>query len=74
MRTNLPVTNVEHHLRDGGQIVSRTDRKGVITYVNREFVEISGFAEKDLLGQAHNIVRHPDMPPEAFKEIGRAHV
>ena len=69
MRNNQPVTNVERVLRDGGQIVSKTDARGVITYVNREFIEISGFVERELIGQAHNLVRHPDMPAAAFKDL-----
>jgi methyl-accepting chemotaxis protein len=69
MRNNQPVTSVGHALRDGRQIVSKTDAKGVITYVNREFIEMSGYSEKELLGQAHNLVRHPDMPAAAFKDL-----
>ena len=64
MRTNLPVTDIEYPLRDGTCIVSRTDLKGRITYVNQDFLEYSGFAEDELIGKAHNIVRHPDMPEE----------
>ena len=62
MRTNLPVTDKELLLRDGACIVSRTDLKGRITYVNQDFLEYSGFPEEELIGKAHNIVRHPDMP------------
>lgn len=69
MRVNLPVTGTQRHLKSGEYIVSTTNAKGVITYVNRPFIEISGFTEQELLGQAHNIVRHPDMPPEAFKDL-----
>ncbi|KAF0098213.1 MAG: hypothetical protein FD187_3100, partial [bacterium] len=69
MRTNLPVTGVERHLPEGEFIVSRTDPRGVITYVNRTFLEISGFSEAELLGAPHNIVRHPDMPPAAFQDL-----
>ena len=69
MRTNLPVTNVEKVLADDSLIVTKTDLKGRITYVNRDFVEISGFSEQELMGEPHNIVRHPDMPPEAFKDL-----
>ena len=69
MRMNTPVTNVEFELRDGSSIVSKTDLKGVITYVNPDFVEASGFSEKELLGQPHNILRHPDMPEEAFADM-----
>jgi len=69
MRVNLPVTNVEHEMRDGEFLVSRTTPKGVITYINEPFVRMSGFTEQELLGQAHNIIRHPDMPPEAFLDF-----
>lgn len=69
MRTNLPVTNIERMLDDEALIVSKTDTKGRITYVNHDFVEISGFSEQELLGEPHNILRHPDMPPEAFKDL-----
>jgi len=48
-------------------IVSKTDSKGIITYGNDYFVEISGYAEAELIGQPHNIIRHPDMPKVAFK-------
>ncbi len=69
MKLNMPVTGVEQFMRDGEFIVSRTDTKGLITYVNPYFLEISGFNEAELIGTAHNIVRHPDMPPEAFKDL-----
>ncbi|MCK9388708.1 MAG: Tar ligand binding domain-containing protein [Sulfuritalea sp.] len=69
MRTNLPVSQVEKEMRDGETIVSKTDLKGQITYVNPYFVEISGFTAKELIGQPHNIVRHPDMPVEAFADL-----
>ena len=69
MRTNLPVSNKEAHLRDDSLIVSKTDLKGRITYVNKDFLEISGFSEAELIGEPHNIVRHPDMPPEAFADL-----
>jgi methyl-accepting chemotaxis protein len=71
MRTNLPVTNNEIVLKDETLIVSKTDLKGLITYVNRDFIEISGFTEAELIGQPHNIVRHPDMPVEAFDDMWR---
>ena len=69
MKVNLPVTNREAELREGHPIVSKTDLKGVITYVNPEFVAISGFSERELLGKSHNIVRHPDMPQTAFEDL-----
>ncbi len=71
MRTNLPVTQNEVQLRDDTLIVSKTDLKGLITYVNRDFVEVSGYTEAELIGQPHNIVRHPDMPAEAFEDLWR---
>ncbi len=69
MRTNLPVTQNEIQLRDDTMIVSKTDLKGRITYINRDFLDISGFTEKELIGEPHNIVRHPDMPTEAFQDL-----
>ncbi len=71
MRNNQPVTRIERHLEDGQYIVSKTDLKGRITYVNRPFMEISGFSAAELLGAPHNIVRHPDMPPAAFDDLWR---
>ena len=52
---------------DYSTIVSKADKQGFITYVNRAFCEISGYSPKELLNQPHNIVRHPDMPPEVFQ-------
>jgi aerotaxis receptor len=69
VRTNLPVTGIEYPVQDGQSIVSKTDTKGRITYVNPSFVEVSGFEIDELIGKAHNIVRHPDMPPEAFADL-----
>jgi PAS domain S-box-containing protein len=69
MRDNQPVTNVEYNLLDEQSIISRTDTKGIITYVNRDFIEASGYTEEELLGKPHNIVRHPDMPEEAFADL-----
>ncbi len=69
MRVNMPVTNVERQLKDGDSVVSKTNLKGVITYINRTFMEISGFEEDELIGAPQNIVRHPDMPPAAFKDL-----
>ena len=69
MKINTPVTQTEIFLEPRQTIVSKTDLKGVITYVNHDFLEISGFSERELIGQSHNIVRHPDMPPEAFADL-----
>jgi len=69
MRNNQPVTKVEHELKEGAFIVSMTDPKGFITYVNEEFIRVSGFTEAELIGQPQNLVRHPDMPAVAFAEL-----
>ena len=71
MRTNLPVTQNEIKLTDSTLIVSKTDLKGRLTYINRDFLDISGFTEQELIGEPHNIVRHPDMPVEAFEDLWR---
>ena len=54
---------------DSSNIVSITDTKGVIKYVNEKFCEITGYSKEELIGQPHNIVRHPDMPKEAFANL-----
>jgi PAS domain S-box-containing protein len=69
MRVNMPVTGVERVMKDGATIASRTDTRGIITWVNAYFCEISGFTEAELIGAPHNIVRHPDMPAEGFKDL-----
>jgi len=69
MRVNQPVTTVEHQIQEGAFIVSTTDLKGIITLVNEEFVRVSGYSREELLGQPHNLVRHPDMPPAAFADL-----
>ena len=69
MKINEPVTGNEQQMKEGSILVSKTDRKGIITYCNREFIEISGFREQDLIGKNHNIIRHPDMPPAAFEDL-----
>jgi len=67
MRKNLPVTNNEVVIRDDQVIISETNLKGIITGINQDFVNISGFSREELIGKNHNIVRHPDMPPSAFQ-------
>ncbi|MDA8327920.1 MAG: methyl-accepting chemotaxis protein [Betaproteobacteria bacterium] len=71
MRNNMPVTGVEYVLSSSETIVSKTDLQGNITYINQDFINISGFSEDELLGAPQNIVRHPDMPKEAFADFWR---
>ncbi len=66
---NRPDTIDEAYTFDKGLIVSSTDLKGIITYANRKFCEISGYTKDELTGKNHNIVRHPDMPKAAFQEL-----
>jgi aerotaxis receptor len=69
MRHNSPVTGVNIDIPQGVNILSTTDTQSIITYVNPDFIKISGFKEVDLIGQPHNIVRHPDMPSAAFEHM-----
>ncbi len=69
MRKNLPVTDVETLLPEHEFIYSQTDLKGVIVEANEAFAAISGFTRDEMIGQSHNIVRHPDMPEAAFKDL-----
>jgi PAS domain S-box-containing protein len=52
---------------DASAIVSKADKKGYITYVNKTFCDISGYTQEELVGKPHNVVRHPDMPKEVFE-------
>ncbi|OFA01616.1 PAS domain-containing methyl-accepting chemotaxis protein [Duganella sp. HH101] len=69
MRINSPVTQNEYLMEDGKTIVSSTDLQGNINYANPYFIEVSGYTEQELLGAPQNIVRHPDMPVEAFADL-----
>jgi len=69
MKKNLPVSNCEKTFADDANILSTTDIKGTITYVNADFINISGFSNDELIGNNHNMVRHPDMPPAAFENL-----
>ena len=69
MRTNLPVTQRECAFPSDATLVSTTDLKGRITYCNESFIQISGYSREELLGQPHNLLRHPDMPAEAFRDM-----
>lgn len=52
---------------DGRSLISETDTKGIITYVNRKFTEMTGYTALEAVGQPHSILRHPDMPKGAFE-------
>ncbi|HWJ94829.1 MAG TPA: PAS domain-containing protein, partial [Telluria sp.] len=69
MKKNFPITGQEKDFPDGLTLVSRTDTKGVITFANDAFVEVSGFAREELVGASHNLVRHPDVPAAIFEDM-----
>ena len=69
MKKNLPITQQERSYPDNVPLVSTTNLKGKITFVNDAFVCVSGFKREELIGQAHNIVRHPDVPSEVFADM-----
>ncbi|WP_332745934.1 methyl-accepting chemotaxis protein [Hydrogenophaga sp.] len=69
MRDNQPVTQQEYVFDDRSTLLSTTDTQSHIVYANDAFVNVSGFATEELIGQPHNLVRHPDMPPQAFADM-----
>src|SRR5574343_271371 len=69
MRKNLPIIERETTFSDDIAIISHTNEKGQITFVNDDFCAVSGFSAEELIGEPHNIVRHPDMPEEAFRDV-----
>lgn len=69
MRLNLPVTQREYDFPAANLLVSTTDAQGRITHCNQAFVQVSGYSYEGLIGQPHNLIRHPDMPEEAFKDM-----
>ena len=71
MRVNLPVTQNNHDFSAGELLVSTTNTKGEITHCNAAFARVSGYSYDELMGQPHNLVRHPDMPEAAFKDMWR---
>lgn len=71
MRSNLPVSQRKYTVPEGITLMSTTDAQSQITYANGAFVQVSGFERAELMGQPHNLVRHPDMPPEAFGDMWR---
>ncbi|MCB2017688.1 MAG: PAS domain-containing protein [Hydrogenophaga sp.] len=69
MRKNLPVSQRVYDFPADQTLISVTDLKGRITYCNSNFVSVSGYTRQELMGQPHNLVRHPDMPEEAFRDL-----
>jgi PAS domain S-box-containing protein len=67
MKRNIKPTGVERILGTKEIIVSKTDPTGKITYANKQFLEISGYTEAEVLGVQHNVIRHPDMPRAIFQ-------
>lgn len=66
-KSTVRPTGQERTFHEDEIIVSKTDLKGVITYANQTFCRVAGYTEEELLGQPHNIIRHPDMPRCVFK-------
>lgn len=69
MRNNQPVTQREYPVSENATLMSTTDLDGNIIYANEDFIEVSGFSMEELVGQPHNIVRHPDIPSAVFKDM-----
>ncbi len=64
---NAYVSQKEVVMEPNTVLITKTDTKGIITYTNEAFCKIAGYSREELIGKSHNIVRHPDMPPAAFK-------
>jgi len=64
-----PIPIDEEVLFDGRSLISETDTNGIIIYVNRKFVEMTGYSREEAVGQPHNMLRHPDMPAQAFEQM-----
>ena len=71
MRLNLPVSQQNYNFPGDELLVSSTNTKGEITHCNPAFVRVSGYTYEELIGQPHNLIRHPDMPAAAFKDMWR---
>ena len=69
MKNNQPITQKNYPVRNDCAIISHTDEEGMITYVNDDFVDYAGYTRQELIGKPHNIVRHPDMPQEAYRDM-----
>jgi PAS domain S-box-containing protein len=66
---NLPAASIEYPVPEGDVLVSKTDLKGIITYCNNTLIEVSGYSREELISAPHNLLRHPDMPTQAFSDL-----
>ncbi|HLO02733.1 MAG TPA: methyl-accepting chemotaxis protein [Symbiobacteriaceae bacterium] len=71
MKKNLPITNVERDYHAEERLISETDTRGIVTTANASFCQVAGFTHDEMVGKSHNIVRHPEVPPEAFADLWR---
>ena len=69
MRNNEPVTQQEYVFDNDATLMSTTDPESYINYANDAFIDVSGFSLEEIKGQPHNLVRHPDMPKQAFADM-----
>ncbi len=69
MKMNLPVTGRNVDFAPDANILSTTDLTSAITYANQDFIDVSGYSRDELLGAPHNVLRHPDMPSQAFAHM-----
>jgi aerotaxis receptor len=69
MRVNEPVSQREFEFPENATLMSTTDTQSHVTYANQAFIDVSGFSREEVSGQPHNLVRHPDMPREAFADM-----
>ena len=69
MRQNLPVTQREYDFPENATLLSTTNVDSHVAYANESFLAVSGFTAEEIVGQPHNLVRHPDMPREAFADM-----
>lgn len=72
MRNNQPITNTEYKIPEGVTLVSKTDLVGNIIECNEAFQLVSGYSRAELIGQPHNLVRHPDIPEAVFADLWKA--
>jgi osomolarity two-component system sensor histidine kinase NIK1 len=69
LQSTVTLLNQYKKAVDFSAIVSKTDKRGVITYTNEEFIKISKYTQEELIGQKHNLIKHEDMPQEVFKDL-----